>query len=1081
MAFKDFSQNNFELTAFGNAQISTAQKKYGDASAFFNSNGYALVPASPALDMGTGDFTIEYWAYVRDNTKDYPAHIATTASYQQGVLGIGFDRMDHQNKIWMFYDGVETDFFVQSSALTPNQWYHIALTREGQTWRGFVDGVQFATQTINQSNTVNLALGGAMGIGGNSWDGADSYTADYIADIRVTKGVARYTSNFTPPQTKLSTTTDPYYSSVVLLLPMNLGPFTDSSTNNFELTAFGNADLSTAVKKYGTAAGYFDGTGDYLQTINNSAFNFSEGPFTIEMWVNPNPTQVSFGGANGNAGAFISTRTSAIFSPLEFSIREDLKIQILVESTGGNSWQGPVVSNAVLAANTWSHIALVYNGSVTRLFINGVLDSNFTSVSFSYKNQNNAIYIGSGGDGNFNGYIDDLRITKGVARYTSNFTPPQQQLPKPSDPYQDNVSLLLHMDQNQFVDLSYNNFAITPFGNAKSSTQVVKYGDTAAYFDGTGDYIAISDNISLNFNTTDDFTIEGWIRFNSLEDGVALVSKGTNLTSSGWTLYYYQGLLYFGRPYISNDISGTFTPSLNTWYHLACTRNSGTIRLFVDGVQISSASNSLNYTTTENLSIGRSHSDNFLNGYTDDIRITKGVARYTTTFTPPSAQLPTIEDPEFNNVSLLLRTNRPFTDSSSNNFALSAFGDAQISTSTKKFGSGAGYFDGNGDYLELASNNSFLLDGDFTIEMWVKCGPQSSFYPSLIGSMSPSWQVGGASIQAHHQTLYPNKFSLFLNGNDTAVLVSTSTSTDDAWKHLAITKSGNTWRMFVDGVLENTNTTRTDIVYLNTNGTRIGWDGWNGSNGYFNGYIDDLRITKGVARYTSNFIPQTAPFSNPPITVPLNGLVARFMADKGVTESGGGIITSWTDQSGNEIVATPFGNPTIITNQLNGRPAVSFNDAEYFTFNLNSTITGPRTYIIIGRYRNPEETSQQGFLGAGYNSSYDLGYVFKNSNENRAYFYNGAQIRSPNITLIPYHVATVVHNGIPGSNFYRINGNTSTQVDYGTMTIDNVNKFIIGARGPDSEMLRGEIVEILIYNRQLSIIEIEQIESYAKL
>ena len=101
----------------------------------------------------------------------------------------------------MFYESTAGDpyFFHTSSVLAFNQWYHIALTRQGQTLRGFVDGLQFATQTIDESNIFNLSLGFAMGIGGNSWDEQLSYTSDYIDELRITKGVARYTSNFTPP------------------------------------------------------------------------------------------------------------------------------------------------------------------------------------------------------------------------------------------------------------------------------------------------------------------------------------------------------------------------------------------------------------------------------------------------------------------------------------------------------------------------------------------------------------------------------------------------------------------------------------------------------------------------------------------------------------------------------------------------------------------------------------------------------------------------------------------------------------------------------------------------------------------
>lgn len=207
------------------------------------------------------------------------------------------------------------------------------------------------------------------------------------------------------------------------------------------------------------------------------------------------------------------------------------------------------------------------------------------------------------------------------------------------DPNFDNVSLLMHMDGAQgsqsFIDSSSNNYIVTANGNAQIDTTIKQLGTGSAAFDGNGDYITIPDDAMLNFSSSDDFTIEGWIYFNSLSDGVALVSKGTSGTS-GWTLYYYSGTLYFGVPYISNDISATFNPSLNTWYYLACSRQSGTVRLFIDGIKVAELSNSLTYSSISPVSIGLSHSNNYLNGYVDEIRITKGVARYTSNFTPPT-------------------------------------------------------------------------------------------------------------------------------------------------------------------------------------------------------------------------------------------------------------------------------------------------------------------------------------------------------------------------------------------------------------------------------------------------------------
>lgn len=224
-------------------------------------------------------------------------------------------------------------------------------------------------------------------------------------------------------------------------------------------------------------------------------------------------------------------------------------------------------------------------------------------------------------------------------------------------------------------------------------------------------------------------------------------------------------------------------------------------------------------------------------------------------------------DPYFANVSLLLHGNgtngsTTITDNSPSPKAVTAVGNAQISAASSKFGGASINFDGSGDYLELASSADLNFGtADFTVEAWINLTQMSGTrYPSIIGSNVGSWGAGAVSLSAGH-TAYPLKLQLYANGNETPILFSTSNVVNTGtFVHVACTRSAGTWRMFVNGVLESTNSTRTDAINISTNGTRVGADGWNGALGQIQGYIDDLRITKGVARYTANFTPPTAPF-----------------------------------------------------------------------------------------------------------------------------------------------------------------------------------------------------------------------------
>jgi len=213
----------------------------------------------------------------------------------------------------------------------------------------------------------------------------------------------------------------------------------------------------------------------------------------------------------------------------------------------------------------------------------------------------------------------------------------------------------------------------------------------------------------------------------------------------------------------------------------------------------------------------------------------------------------------------------------------------------------------------------------------------------------------------------------------------------------------------------------------------------------------------------------------------ISNLVVRFNANYGITQSGGSIV-SWTDQK-NGIVATASNGPVLISNQLNGRNAVSFDGSDdYFEFSLPSPITASqkRTFVIIGRYNDPTNTSQQGYINTQSN---DLCYVFKNAYEDQSYYYSDAnQLQGPSVSLANYHITTVVHNGIEDTNFIRMNGTTSFTVSYGSMnSLPEIQDFVIGARSAGSEIIYGEIVELLIYDKELSGEEIIRLENYANI
>lgn len=225
------------------------------------------------------------------------------------------------------------------------------------------------------------------------------------------------------------------------------------------------------------------------------------------------------------------------------------------------------------------------------------------------------------------------------------------------------VSLLLHGNgtngSTTITDSSPTPKTVTAVGNAQISTAQSKFGGASLLFDGNGDYLNIPD--SIDWNLPGDFTVEAWVYLTAYSAsylgafGATIVSQyfsnagqgpdqGWQLRINGTASSYTTINVYTGR----TDLNFATTVSLNAWTHVAVTRSGSSIRAFVNGTQAGSTitnSDPFTESTTRQLWIGGLNDPTYrfwLSGYIDDLRITKGVARYTTNFTPPTASFPDI-------------------------------------------------------------------------------------------------------------------------------------------------------------------------------------------------------------------------------------------------------------------------------------------------------------------------------------------------------------------------------------------------------------------------------------------------------
>ena len=647
---------------------------------------------------------------------------------------------------------------------------------------------------------------------------------------------------------------DPQFNYVTMLLHgdgtngAQNNTFLDSSSNNFTITRNGNTTQGSFSPYGSNWSNYLPDTSSYLQAPSDVAFAVGSA-FTIEAWVYLNETPTGevavtcFGTTNG----------------FQFGWQNGSNFGL---AASGIAWRLLGANTAI--TNNWNHVVVTRSGTGTNqtsIFINGVRTANGTvSDAFS---TTSSCFIGRdfGSGGRFLGYISNLRIVKGTAVYD----PSQSTLTVPIAPLTAiSGTSLLTCQSNRFVDNSTNAFAITvngtpsvqrfnPFGTSTAYSTSVIGG--SGYFDGTSDYLTIPTNTAFAFGTGD-FTVEAWI-FNTgtTANYAQIFGSSTYGGASEFLLSFQASTKTIYVQVFNNGLTSTNTVLSNSWSHIALVRSSSVITIYINGVASGSKSDTSNVNSTITPTIGASNNDNadsrFM-GYISNVRVVKGTAVYTSSFTPPTAPLTAISG-----TSLLTNyTNGAIYDNAMMN-DLETVGNAQISTSVVKYGTGSLYFDGTGDYLSILNTSVSTPSGteSWTIEGWVYRTTTGAFQAIYVNGYPIQIYLNIDTIEIYISST--NGFSYIVNGL-TGPLVSIALNT---WTHFAVVRNGSNFTVYVNGVGGITVSSSTAIAFPSNANATIGDAPLFGAYGY-TGYIDDLRITKGYARYTANFTPPTAAFPN---------------------------------------------------------------------------------------------------------------------------------------------------------------------------------------------------------------------------
>jgi hypothetical protein len=716
--------------------------------------------------------------------------------------------------------------------------------------------------------------------------------------------------------------------------------FLDSSTNNFAITRNGNATQGSfsPFSSSGWSA-YFDGTTSFLSIASGNIVNFGTADFTAEAWINLNVIDTSIdtiignynNGSNGGLGWYINRGTNG-------------GIQVY----SGNSLI--VNANSAVVATIWNHIAICRSSGTTRIFVNGSVVASAADSS-NYGIDNAATGIGGtppggGASAYIPGYISNVRVVKGTAVYTANFTPPTAPLQPIAG-----TSLLTCQD-NRFVDRSANNFAITRFGDTRVMTfspflPTTQYSTVAhsgsAYFDGSGDFLTVPANAAFQF--PGDFTLETWIYWTGFLTNTGAVVYATGGSGASDQMFVGTG----GALFIWN-LSGGNVP-VNQWTHIASSRSGSTLSNYINGVRVATASNSTTLGSSSAIAyVGiRGGTDHPWQGWISQLRIVKGTALYDptqTTITVPTTPLTAVSGTSF----LLNFANAAVVDASGKN-NIETLNGAQISTSVTKHGSGSVFFDGVDDRLVILNNpNLILAGGPWTVECWVYFTGNYSNFRAIFSKRT------GVSASSSYQGYIQQTTGLlsFYNGTQYA---STAQVTANQWHHCAWVYTGTNIEIYFNGVrVLNTAVTITEV----NEPVRVG--SLDGNTEAYMGYIDDFRITKGVARYSAaaTFTPPDEIYLPPPTSKLGAGaggdaLQAGENNTQGGGAGGGSSSTVGGGGGGVGITGIIAGNVDR-SNAATGGVKTTYTDAEsveyiVHTFNSSGTFTsdiGLNVDYIIG-------------------------------------------------------------------------------------------------------------------------------------
>ena len=603
-------------------------------------NTYSIEADFPTgVNFGSDSFTMEFWFKLDE---------AFTSGQARNLVYNSFNNVELQyatsygGSNFRFAGEINNQAFTTPAIATLDvgTWYHFCVTKSNVSpypITFYLNGSQIHTVNGNNVNDTQTSLEFFS-------DSNLSPRLVKMHDFRVVKNSLIVPSSGGPdePLEEISGTFMTAFTTGMHAFKIQTSSSdTTLKTKNFAQYAGNNAfaisrdvpydSLEYKVDKHGGAIDFREQPSEcYSIDLSGDTSLDLTGDYTIEFWVYDDSYSTNWRSilTIGNEEIYLmsgsTTTTGRIYTSL-----------------------GPNKSGCWME-KTWNHVAIVRSGmgtNNTTLYINGQELYNTTKTnSFS---SGNAFRIGANSGGSserFRDIVSDIRITKGTALYTSDFEPPTE--PLPSTNYQStNATLHIKGTDASVVDKS-GNTSLSLLADTKCVTTAVVHNSNtisskSISFDGTGDYINTNSNIQDAIGTQE-YTAEAWIYCTSIANR-SIFGSGTTDAADEFGLY----LLSNGQIY--HDIGGGYDYvqsssgiTVNTWHHLAVTRTSSRIDIWLDGTSVGSTTNTniagIDISGNSDFKIGHGRLG-YWSGYIQDARLRIGRAEYTSTFTPPTAPL----------------------------------------------------------------------------------------------------------------------------------------------------------------------------------------------------------------------------------------------------------------------------------------------------------------------------------------------------------------------------------------------------------------------------------------------------------